>query len=109
VKNEKKEQQAMATESLETVDLDRVCGGFDAGRCFDDVWPWAAGGAVAGSPGGPKGMALGALGGGGAAVLASPNCGDGTRSPATMIRESLTPSSSQTPAQEPLSIPTGVP
>lgn len=81
------------------VDLDSVRGGFDAGRCFDDVWPWAAGGALAGAPSGPWGAGLGALGGGGAAALASPNCGDGSRSPATMLRESLTsPTGSTTPS-----------
>lgn len=78
------------------VDLDSVRGGFDAGRCFDDVWPWAAGGALAGAPSGPWGAGLGALGGGGAAALASPNCGDGSRSPATMLRESLTSPTSPT-------------
>ena len=72
-----------------TLDLDRVHGGFDAGKCFDDVAPWAAGGALAGAPTGPGTAALGALAGGGAAAATSVNCGDGTRSPMTMAREGL--------------------
>jgi len=101
---ENTEGQALPTTSLEIIfdsDLDRVCGGFDGGRCFDDVWPWAAGGAVAGSVGGPKGAAVGALGGAGAGFLASPNCGNGTKSPATLIREGLTqPSPGAPPRQQ---------
>ena len=81
----------MPSECLEPIfdDLTSVCGSFNAGRCFDDVWPWAAGGAVGGAATG-VGAVLGAVGGGGAAALTSPNCGDGSRSPATMLRESLT-------------------
>lgn len=87
----------MPSECLETLfDLTSVRGGFDAGRCFDDVWPWAAGGAVAGATTG-IGAALGAAGGGGAAALTSVNCGDGSRSPATMLRESLTQGSTTEP------------
>jgi hypothetical protein len=93
---ERPEGQAMTLETILVSDLDRVCGGFDAGRCFDDVWPWAAGGAVAGSLAGPKGAAVGALGGAGAGFLASPNCGNGTKSPATLLREGITQPSPRT-------------
>jgi hypothetical protein len=100
----KTEGQADAVSALETVvdDLDRVCGGFDAARCFDDTWPSAATGAIAGIPGGPKGMAAGAALGGGAAALGSPNCGDGTKSPATLLREGFSqPSQGMPPRQWP--------
>jgi hypothetical protein len=80
---------AMTTPSLETIsDLDTVCGGVhDPGKCFDDVWPWAAGGGLAGALGGPAGVTLGVLSGGGAAALASTNCGNGQDSPATLLRK----------------------
>jgi hypothetical protein len=84
-----KMNHAMTPSALETISvLDTVCGGVhDPGKCADDVWPWAVGGAIAGALGGPPGVALGALGGGGAAVLASTNCGNGTDSPATLLRK----------------------
>lgn len=94
MREQKSENRVQARSCLETIDLDReldrVCGGVaDPGQCFDSVAGWAAGGALAGSAGGPKGAALGALGGGGAAYLTTPACGDGTRAPLTMMRESL--------------------
>ena len=73
-----------------TLALATVCGGFNGGKCFDDVAPWAVGGAVAGAGGGFAGAGLGALGGGGAAFLTSPNCGSNGNSPMTNIRQSLT-------------------
>lgn len=80
--------------------LARVTGGDgDAAQCFDQVASWGAtgvaGGAVAGLAGGtPASVGLGALGGGiagaGGAYLSTPACGDGTRSPMQMMRESVT-------------------
>jgi len=68
--------------SLNTLDLSSVCGakaqpkpGFNAGLCFDNSWPWALGG----------GGLLGALAG----AATSPACGNGTQSPATMLRNRL--------------------
>jgi len=65
-------------------------GDGNPGQCFDSVWPWAVGGAVAGAPGGWGTAALGAAAGGGAAYLTSPACGDGTSSPATIARNGVT-------------------
>ncbi len=71
--------------------LERVIGGAgDAGKCVDDIVPWAAGGALAGALGGPASAGVGAIAGAGAASLTSVNCGDGTNSPATLIRRSVT-------------------
>jgi hypothetical protein len=68
-------------EEDQIISLDRLVvvigGDGDAGQCFDNTWPWAAGGALAGSLGGWPGAALGAVGGGGAAYLTLPSCGDG--------------------------------
>ncbi|HSS00397.1 MAG TPA: hypothetical protein VLM79_25235 [Kofleriaceae bacterium] len=79
------------TDAFEAVlDLSTVRGGFDAGNCADDVWPWAAGGAMTGGRN-PVMRTLGFVPGAGAASLASPNCGENGKSPATMLREGLTP------------------
>lgn len=79
----------MTAEIFETVlDLASVHGGFDGGRCFDDVWPWAASGAV-GFAGGPWTGVGTMAASGGAAAMTSVNCGDGQRSPATMLREGI--------------------
>jgi len=81
------------TDAFETVlDLSTVRGGFDAGKCADDVWPWAVGGAASGGRN-PVMRTVGFVSGAGAASLASPNCGENGRSPATMLREGLTPAS----------------
>ena len=81
------------TDPFETVlDLSTVRGGFDAGKCADDVWPWAVGGAASGGRN-PVMRTVGFVSGAGAASLASPNCGENGRSPATMLREGLTPAS----------------
>jgi len=82
------------SECLETInDLNSVRGGFDAGRCFDDVWPWAASGAVGFAAGPWTGVGTMAASGG-AAAMTSVNCGDGQRSPATMLREGISNSMS---------------
>jgi hypothetical protein len=81
------------SECLETIDdLTSVFGGFDAGKCFDDVWPWAAGGAGAGALmsgglGAPAGALIGGVAAGGPAFMTSPNCGSDGKSPATILRE----------------------
>lgn len=84
------------SDRLENIDdLTSACGGFDAGRCFDDVWPWA----LSGTPGFAGGPWLGAAtvaASGGAAAMTSVNCGDGQRSPATMLRQGI--SNMQAPA-----------
>jgi hypothetical protein len=74
--------------TLDSDALALITGGEgDAGQCFDAVWPWAAGGAIAGGvTSGPVGAAVGGVTGGGAAYLTSPACGDGTNSPATQLR-----------------------
>jgi hypothetical protein len=77
--------------SISSDSLVTVSGGDgNPGLCFDHVVSWgvpaAAGGAYFGVPG-----AL--LAGGGAAAgayLDSPDCGDGTRSPMTQLREFTT-------------------
>jgi hypothetical protein len=80
------------SECLETIDdLTSVRGGFDAGRCFDDVWPWAASGAVGFAAGPWTGVGTMAAGGA-AAAMTSANCGDGQRSPATMLRQGISDS-----------------
>jgi hypothetical protein len=87
--------QSITSDSLSCV----IGGDGNAAACFDHVLSWggmgAAGGAVAGIAGGtPLSVGLGALGGGiaggGGAYLDSPDCGDGTRSPMQMMRESTT-------------------
>lgn len=95
---------------FETVfDLSAVRGAFDAGKCFDAVWPWAAAGAASGALAGPKGALVGGLTGGGAAALTSPDCGDGRRSPATILRESIStlfpPSSPSSPSSSQSELP----
>lgn len=77
------------TESFETVlDLTSVRGGFDGAKCFDDTWPWAVAGAASGGRN-PVMRTVGFVGGAGAGSLASANCGEGGRSPATILRETL--------------------
>jgi len=86
------------TEIFETVlDLTSVRGGFDAGKCVDDVWPWAAGGALSGGRN-PVARTLGFVGGAGAGSLASPNCGENGKSPATLLREALPSGSGPRPS-----------
>jgi hypothetical protein len=69
-------------------------GDGDAGQCFDAVWPWAAGGAIAGATAGGVPALVGGVAGGGAAYLTSPACGDGTNSPATQLRNTVTSAAS---------------
>lgn len=99
------------------LELSSVRGGFDAGRCFDDVWPVAATAAGAAALTGGGALAWGAMGALGAGAI-STNCGDGQRSPARMLREGVSDfmsnngsagawSGSSGTAGE--SIPTGVP
>jgi len=80
------------------VDLTSVYGGFNAGKCFDDTWPWAAGGAALGAWSG-GGAIAGAVAGGVPAAATSVNCGNGTDSPATMLRNAMSanPSSGEPP------------
>jgi len=82
-----------ALEVLNTLDLGSVCGGasprrkpgFNAGLCFDNSWPWALFG--------------GGLLGGVAAAATSPACGNGTQSPATMLRNRLFTPNKETPSE----------
>jgi hypothetical protein len=88
-------------DGFETVlDLTMVRGGFDAGKCADDVWPWAVGGAATGGRNRVM-QAVGFVSGAGAASLASPNCGENGRSPATILREGLTPGTGSGPRAQP--------
>jgi hypothetical protein len=72
--------------------LGRITGGVaDAGRCFDAVWPWAAAGAATGRLWtGGLGIAAGAAIGGVGAYLSSAECGNGTDTPATQMRQGVT-------------------
>lgn len=82
----------MAAELFETVfDLTSVRGAFDAAGCFDVVAPATALGAWAGATrgGGVQGALAWGLASGGTAALTSTACGDGQRSPMTMLREGV--------------------
>jgi hypothetical protein len=71
--------------------LGRITGGVaNAGKCFDSVWPWAAAGVATGSIWtGGLGAGVGGVVGGLGAYLTTAECGNGTDTPATLLRQRL--------------------
>jgi predicted alpha/beta hydrolase len=83
---------------LESIPVNRmgsVYGGFDTGQCLENV-AWGAGGSgagtalsayLSGAAMGPAGLLASAGVGGLTTFMTSPSCGDGSRTPATMLRQ----------------------